>query len=195
MNYPLHLRFKVLTLGKRIFIRDQAGAMIMYAKQKMFKLKEEIHIFGDEAQTQHKYNINADRVIDFSPRYSFSDTNHISLGSVRRQGMKSLWRAHYDIETPHATAMTISQENPWVSVFDALLSQLPIIGLFAGYFFHPTYIVKTTEGKEVMRLRKQPAFLEGYFTIEKLDASLKEQDEISVLLSLFTVVLMERSRG
>ncbi|OGN28759.1 MAG: hypothetical protein A3A33_03180 [Candidatus Yanofskybacteria bacterium RIFCSPLOWO2_01_FULL_49_25] len=195
MNYPLHLRFKVLTLGKRIFISDQAGTMIMYAKQKMFKLKEEVHVFGDEAQTQHKYNINADRIIDFSPKYSFTDVNHLPLGSVRRQGMKSLWRAHYDITTTEATAMTISQENPWTNVFDSIFSQLPIIGMFAGYLFHPTYIVKTSDGRDVMRLRKQPAFLEGYFTIEKLDASLTEQDETSVLLSLFTVVLMERTRG
>lgn len=197
MKYPLHLRFKVLTLGKRISITDQDGTMLMFAKQKMFKLKEQIHIFGDEAQTQLRYNIDADRVIDFSPKYSFADANQRPLGSVRRQGMKSLWRSSYDIATPQSPvpSMTITEENPWAKVFDSIIGGLPIIGMFAGYFFHPTYLVKTNQGKDVMRLRKQPAFWEGYFTIEKLDASLKEQEELTVLLSLFTVVLMERSRG
>ena len=42
------------------------GNLIGYVKQKMFKLKEDINIFADENQTQQRFNIKADRVIDFS---------------------------------------------------------------------------------------------------------------------------------
>ena len=195
MNYPLHLRFKILTLGNRISITDQSGALLMYAKQKLFKLKEAISVFGDETQTQLKYSISADRIIDFSANYSFSDAQHKSLGTIRRKGMKSLWKANYEITNPQTMLMTVTEENPWAKFFDSLVGELPIIGMFTGYMFHPSYIVKNVQGKELMRLKKQSAFLEGYYTIDKLDASLKEHDETSIILGLFTVVLLERSRG
>ncbi len=66
MNFPIELSFKLLALASQIYIRDASGNMIGYVKQKMFKLKEDINIFTDENQTQQRFNIKADRVIDFS---------------------------------------------------------------------------------------------------------------------------------
>ena len=66
MNYPLKLSFKLLAIASQIYIRDANGQLLGYVKQKLLKLKEDINVFADEQQTQHLYNIKADRVLDFS---------------------------------------------------------------------------------------------------------------------------------
>ena len=194
MQYPLDLSFKIMALAPQISVTDASGGLVFYVKQKLFKLKEEITVFADTQQTQPLYKINADRVLDFSARYHFTDVNGTDLGSVKREGMRSLWRAHYDIFEGDALMMTIREENPWVKVLDGLFGQIPFIGMFSGYLFHPAFLVSRTDGTVVMRLKKQPAFLESKFTIEK-QAELDEGRETRVLLSLLMMLLLERSRG
>src|SRR5215203_599441 len=74
MNYPLKLSFKLLALASQIYIRDANGELLGYVRQKLLKLKEDINVFADEQQTTHLYNIKADRMIDFSARYNFTDS-------------------------------------------------------------------------------------------------------------------------
>ena len=97
MNYPLELSFKLIALASQIYVRDANGNLIGYVKQKLFKLKEDINVFADEGQTQLLYNIKADRVIDFSARYNFTDASGTPLGSIKRKGMRSIFRANYEI--------------------------------------------------------------------------------------------------
>ena len=118
MQYPLELAFKILALTPQISVTDASGKLVFYVKLKMFKLKELVTIFSDEAQTIPLYYINADRVIDFSARYHFTDVNGTNLGSVKREGVRSLWKAHYNILAGDDIVMNIREENPWVKVAD-----------------------------------------------------------------------------
>lgn len=194
MNYPLQLSFKVLAIARQVSVTDATGRLIFYVKQKAFKLKEAVTVYADAEQTQPLYTMGADRVIDFSARYYFRDRTGAPLGSVKRQGMKSLWRSRYDIMDGETVTMTISEANPWSKVFDSLLGELPIVGMFTGYFFHPSYNLQRPDGTVLMRLTKEPAFFEGKFKIEKL-GPLQEREEELALLSLLMMVLIERSRG
>jgi uncharacterized protein YxjI len=194
VNYPLQLSFKILAIAKQLSVVDSTGRLVFYVKQKAFKLKEAVTVFADEAQTQALFTINADRVLDFSARYHFTDTQGTTLGSVKRQGMKSLWRSRYDIMEGEQVVMTIQEANPWAKVFDSLLGEVPVLGMFTGYFFHPAYNVLRPDGAAVMRLVKEPAFFEGKFKLESLGA-LNEREEIIALLSLLMMVLLERARG
>lgn len=194
MNYPLQLSFKALALGQKLAVTDATGQLVLFVKQKAFKLKEEVAVYGDEAQTQALYGIRADRVMDFSARYSITDAGGALIGAVKRQGMKSLWRSRFDVFEGDAAVMAIAEENPWVKVADAVLSGIPLLGIFSGYFFHPRYLVTRPDGSVVMSLEKLPAFLEGKFKIEK-HLDLGEADERRALLSLLMMVLLERQRG
>src|SRR3990167_700272 len=194
MNYPLLLEFKMFSLSTKIVISDATGQIIMFAKQKMFKLKESISVFSDEAMTQQLYTIDANKVIDFSAQYNFTDMHQQPIGAVRRKGIKSIWKAHYEIVKNDQIEMIITEEDPWVKFFDALLSSIPFLNFISGYVFHPSYLVHTESGKEIMRLKKLSSFLERKFSIEKLDQSLNEKDDKKVLLSLFMLVLLERPR-
>lgn len=194
MDYPLQLSFKVMALAPQLSVADARGRPIYYVKQKLMKLKESVSVYGDATQSQQLYTINADKVIDFSARYHFADADGSTLGAVQRRGMRSLWRAHYDILDANRPILAIREANPWVKVADHVLGELPLLGLFAGYVFHPAYIVSRVEGAEVLRLTKQPAFLEGKFRITQ-HGELTPHEETLALLSLLMMTLLERRRG
>ena len=194
MEYPLNFSFKILAFAPQLAVTDAGGNLIYYVKQKVFKLKEEVTVFADQEQTRPLYKINADRVIDFSARYHFSDTAGTALGSVKRQGMKSLWKASYDILDGEDIVMKIVQENPWIGVVDSILEQIPVVGIATSYLFHPKYLVSRADGTPVLRLTKQPAFFEGKFRLDKL-ADIGETEERRAILSLLMMVLLERARG
>lgn len=195
MNYPIKLSFKLLAIASQIYIRDANGQLIGYVKQKLLKLKEDINVFADEQQIQHLYRIKADRIIDFSAKYNFTDAQGRSLGSIRRKGMRSIFKAHYMIfdENENQT-MEIHEESGWIKVVDSLLGEVPILGMFTGYFFNPSYIVSRMDGSKLARLKKQPAFMEGVFEIEPL-MPIPAEDEAELLLSVLTMTLLERNRG
>jgi uncharacterized protein YxjI len=195
MNYPLKLSFKLLALASQIYIRDAQGNLVGYVKQKLLKLKEDINVFADEQQTLHLFNIKADRMIDFSARYNFTDAQGRMLGSIKRKGMRSIFKANYEIyDATGAQVMHIHEENGWIKVADSLIGELPVIGMFTGYFFNPSYIVERMNGTAAARLKKQPAFFEGIFELERV-GQLSEEEESRVLLSVLTMTLLERSRG
>ena len=61
--------------------------------------------------------------------------------------------------------------------------------------FHPEYAVTRTDGVEVIKLKKLPAFFEGKFRIERTAEFTDDAEEQRVLLSLLMMTLLERSRG
>ena len=195
MNYPLKLSFKLLAIASQIYIRDSQGNLLGYVKQKLLKLKEDINVFADEQQTRHLFNIKADRVLDFSANYRFTNAQGQHLGSIKRKGMRSIFKANYEIfDAAGAQVMNIREENGWIKVVDALAGELPILGMFTGYFFNPSYLVERSNSGPVARLKKQPAFFEGVFEVEKL-GNLTDEEETRVLLSVLTMTLLERARG
>ena len=194
LSYPLTLSFKIVALAPQLSVIDANGNLVAYVKQKLFKLKEAVTVFADQEQTQPLFALKADRVIDFSARYHFTDEQGLNIGSIKRQGMRSLWKARYDIMEGETEVMSIQEENGWVKVLDGLFTEIPIVGMFSGYLFHPVYLVLGSGDQVLVRVEKQPAFFEGRFLVEK-QADLSEMDEKRVLLSLIMMLLLERRRG
>lgn len=193
MDFPLDARFKLLAIASQVSVTDAHGALLYYAKQKAFKLKEAVTVFADEGQTRPLYRIAADRILDVSARYRIEDAGGSELGVLQRQGMRSIWRAHYDIEQGGQAAFVIREENPWIKVADGILGSLPIVSIFAGYFFNPAYLLlRAPDGPPLLRVVKRRALLEGRFEIEALSGeALPDVAVVGVLMML----LLERSRG
>jgi hypothetical protein len=198
LQYPLNLTFKIWTWApNKVSVTDNQGKLLFMVRQKAFRLKEAITVYGDEQEVTSLYHLKADRIIDFSARYNFTDNNGAVIGGVKRKGLKSLWSAHYNIfdgGTDETPIFTIQEDNPWVKIGDALLSEIPIVGLFSGYFFNPTYSIKRADGNVVMRLAKTPGFLSRHFTIKKVD-EMTELEETQSVLSMLMMILLERRRG
>ena len=194
LNYPLDLSFKILALSPQVRVTDASGQLVAYVKQKAFKLKEDVTIFADEGQMQPLYRMNANRILDFNANYTVTTPHGQTLGAVRRPGMRSIWKANYPISDPSGAEIgAIHEENAWVKVMDALLGEVPVLGMFTGYFFNPAYLVDV-RGQTALYMKKQPAMLEGKFRIEQR-GPLAEQDEPLVISSIIMALLLERARG
>ncbi len=194
--YPLEFEFKIGTLANDFVAKDSSGTIIAYVRQKMFKLKEAIQVFSDESRNTVLYTINADRVIDFNANYAFTDASGELVGRVGRRGARSIFNAHYEVFNANGNLeFIIREENPWAKFFDALLGELPLVGLFSGYFLNPRYIVKRMDGTtEVARLSKEASFWGRRFTLVKLGELSKDQGE-RLVLSVMMMSLLERRRG
>ena len=195
MSYPLTSRFKGVALARQFSIEDSSGRLLMYVKQKAFKLREDVSVYADQAQTRVLYRINADRIIDWSARYSISDESGAEIGAIKQQGMRSIWRTRYDIFRGDRVVFEVREENPWAKVGDSFLGEIPVLGFFAGYLFHPKYLISTAEGAPVLRATKQPALFEGKFRIERLETPLNAEDERLLVIGALTTVLLEKNRG
>ena len=195
LNYPLTLSFKIIAIAPQVKVTDAAGLTVFYVRQKALALREDVRIFADEQQQQQLLQLNADRILDWSANYRVRTTQGEDLGSIRRKGMRSLWKATYEVTgrdgQPEAV---IHEESAWVKVLDQLVGELPIVGMVLPMFINPAYLVDTSDGQTVLRMKKEPAFLEGKFTIEK-QGEVDDRVEQLLLASLLMMVLLERSRG
>ncbi|MDF2377461.1 MAG: hypothetical protein P1U81_14560 [Verrucomicrobiales bacterium] len=195
MQYPLELTFKIVALAPQLRVTNAAGETVCYVKQKLFKLKEAVEVFTDETRTEKLCEIKADRIIDFSAKYTFYTNAGEAFGAIRRKGMRSLWRAHYEILDHETPEYEIREENGWIKVMDSVFGEIPIIGAFAGYFFNPTYLIQRIDTGEVLVcIKKQPAFWEGKFILEQVGA-IDDGDQLRIMLSTLMMVVLERSRG
>ena len=194
LQYPLDLRFKIVTLGTRVRVTDAIGTEVAYLSKKKFRLKEEVTVYTDEGQSRVLFRINADRMLDFSANYAISGGDGVPLGAVRRQGMRSIWRTSYGIADATRTEIGgIREENAWVKVADSLLEMLPFGDALGGLFFNPSYLI-SLRSTPVLRLRKRRALFEGRFTLEKL-ADIPEREEQLLLASTLMMLILERDRG
>jgi uncharacterized protein YxjI len=197
-QYPLEIRFKLLALTPQFTMRDAQGQELMYVRQKIFKLREAISVFADSSRSQQIFTIRADRILDISAQYNFtSDINQQNYGAVKREGIRSIWRASYKVLEPQGQEQYfVKEENPWVKVADGCMMSVPVLGLFSGFLFHPSYIVYQT-GSQIptMRIAKQPGFFEAVFKVEPLVQDISDYNEIQILLSMMMMLLLERQRG
>lgn len=196
LNYPLDFKFKITTLSSDFNITDKNGNYVAYVRQKMFKLKEDVIIFNDETRTRELFRIQANQWIDFNASYSITDLENGKIfGRLARQGMRSLWKSHYDVlDENSALKYQISEDNAWVKVLDGFIGEIPIVGMFTGYFLNPSYTVKDSAGKEYFRLKKMPSLIGRRFQLDRL-IDIDDEDESLVVLSLLMMVLLERERG
>jgi hypothetical protein len=198
MRFPLAMQFKILALAPQIAVTDADGNEVLYVQQKMFKLKEEIRVYRDRGKADLVYEIRADRVLDFSARYGFTDAGGNPVGSVKRAGARSLWRAHYDVAGPAGEPLlTLREENPWVKLLDGLLDSIPILGALTGYFLHPRYALSApSTDRPLLRVIKRRSFFESRFDlVEDTPAALPEPQEVPAVLAVLMMALLERSRG
>jgi hypothetical protein len=64
--------FKLFGNAIRIF-DETKETLLLYVKQKAFKLKEDITVYADEQETKPVLKINARSILDFSAAYDVTD--------------------------------------------------------------------------------------------------------------------------
>jgi len=193
--YPYDFTFKIGTIHNDFVAKDATGATRAFVKQKLFKLKEHVEVFSDETRTEVLYNIRANKWLDFNTTYSFTTADGQNVGRLARKGWRSLWKASYELyDERDQQDLIIQEKNAWTKVMDGLLSEIPILGMFSGYVFNPSYIVTRPDGTLVATFTKKPSFFGRRFQLTQ-DAPFEHGEEQRIQLGLMMTALLERRRG
>ena len=120
------IRRKVFKLlGGAFHVFDPAGNVVLYSKQKAFKLKEDIRIYTGEDMGTEVLTIRTDQVIDLGATYHVHDSQQggVRVGSLKRKGLKSMLRDEWVILDSSGQEVGSIQED---SVALALLRRLMV---------------------------------------------------------------------
>lgn len=92
------IRTKLLTVfGSQFHVFNPQGEVILYSKQKAFRMKEDIRVYASEAMTEERLIISARQFIDFSAAYDVVDPQEDrKLGALRRKGFSSMFRDSWE---------------------------------------------------------------------------------------------------
>ena len=193
--YPYDFSFRIGTIHNDFIAKDATGTTKAFVKQKLFKFKEHVEVFSDESRSEILYNIRANKWLDFNTTYTITGTGDKHIGRLARKGWRSLWKAAYELyDERDQQDLVIQEKNAWVKVADSLLSEIPILGIFTGYVFNPSYTVKRPDGTLVATFTKLPSFFGRKFQLTQ-DAPFQAGEEQRIQLGLMMMALLERRRG
>ena len=93
------IRRKVFKLfGGAFHVYDESGNLVLFSKQKAFKIREDFRIYSDESQAQELLSIKTPNIIDFSATYYVRDASAgEEVGAIKRKGLKSLFKDEWII--------------------------------------------------------------------------------------------------
>jgi hypothetical protein len=121
------VRRKVLKLlGGGFYLLDPAGRTVGYSAQKAFKLKEDIRVFADEAQTRPLLRVQARQVIDFAACYDVVDeVEGRKVGAARRKGLRSILRDSWELlDADDRPVATLQEDSMMLALVRRFLSNL-----------------------------------------------------------------------
>jgi len=152
-------------------------------KQKAFKLKEDITVYGDESKNVELMKIKARSIIDFSAAYDVTDANTGSkIGALKRKGMKSILKDEWDILDANDQSIGIVQEN---SMLLALLRRF-LTNLI------PQKFTLSVGGQEVGYFRQT---FNPFVPQFEIDFSMDSSNLLDRRLGIATVILLQTIEG
>lgn len=194
IKYPLQLKFKITTLANDFTVKDNSGKTIFYVREKLLKIRDHVKVYSNTSKEVQLYDLVSNKLIDFQQTFTITNSKQQVIGKVRKKTFQSFVKVTYNIQNPNGELeYTIREKSALVRFFDSIFGELPIIGFFSGYVFHPQYFVKDANQRTVMKLEKKPSFWGRKFTIEKLTSNPINEEQI--ILSLMLLILQQRSRG
>lgn len=146
VKQPLHFRKKFSVVGKKIWVLDQQGNMVLFVKQKAFKLREDIRVYSDDNMSKEVLLIKARQIMDFNAAYDVTDTETgQKVGTLARKGLKSMIRDEWDILDANDQVIgQVQEDSTAMALVRRFLSSL----VPQGFAF-------TVNGTEVAQLKQQ----------------------------------------
>ena len=173
-------------LGAAFHLRTMDGRLLAYSKQKAFKLREDIRVFADEAQTVELLTIQADSIIDFSAAYKVIDSQtgeHV--GSLRRKGWSSIFRDSWELLDPEGVVRgRVIEESGWKAFARRMID-------LAQFLLPQTYLIQV-DGQTVATMRQNFLGIPPTFTI---DLSHDTEGRLPRPLAVATVILLLAIEG
>ncbi|GMR11626.1 MAG: hypothetical protein BMS9Abin28_2462 [Anaerolineae bacterium] len=188
MQYPLELCYKTTGNEPQVSVADATGNLILIMNHSPSQNGSTVLVYADAELSALRYTISPDWILDFSAQYHFTDHDGQMLGSVRRDGERSLWRTRFEIMNGGPPNLQIREESSLAKFMDAIMGEIPLVGAIIPRL---VYLVNAEDGATLVRIEKQKKLFESRFKIEK-QSDIDRSEETRILLSLLILVLMEQ---
>lgn len=178
------IRRKVLTVGGGQFhIYNDAGELVLFCKQKAFKLKEDIRLYTDENMDEEIITIHARTAIDFSAMYDVIDTKeNKKIGALQRKGARSMIRDEW----------TVFDENDYeIGIIIEDSTGLALLRRFLSNLI-PQNFDLLMNGKKVVDLKQQ--FNPFVYKLE-VDYSVDDEKSIDRRMGIASGILIAAIEG
>lgn len=153
--------FKIL--GEAFHIYDTQGNVVLYSKQKAFRLREDIRLYSGEDMQQELLRISARQVIDFGASYDVFDSSTGELtGTLRRKGFRGILRDKWLLFDSSGAEIGFIEEDQMV---------LALVRRFVTNLIPQTFSIHLG-GQQVAQLRQRFNPL-----IAKLELDLREDPD------------------
>ena len=181
-QHPNYLvRQKVLKLfGGAFHIFDPDGNVVLYSKQKAFKLKEDIRVYTGEDMATEVLTVRTDQIIDFGATYHVHDSQQggARVGSLKRKGLKSMLRDEWILLNSSGQEIGSIQED---SVALALLRRIMV-----GWLLPQNYYGKVGNNPVSLFTRNFNPFVSKI----KLDFSMDSEGQLDRRLGIAAVIML-----
>lgn len=84
-------------LGQEVEVYDENEKVVLFAKQKAFKLREKLDIFTSSERSELVLSIQARNILDFQATYDVTDGSGTKIGAFRRKGLRSILRDEWEV--------------------------------------------------------------------------------------------------
>jgi uncharacterized protein YxjI len=113
---------KMLSIGKKYYIKDGVGNDIFYARMEKFKLKPKIFVYSDDTQSDIVLSIAPRNLLDFNATYDVIDAKSQTLvGSLKRDGVRSIFQNKWNIMDAGGNVVGSAEESGAMAVFRRLV--------------------------------------------------------------------------
>jgi uncharacterized protein YxjI len=178
------LKRQVLALTGKLRFYNPHDELVLYVEQKMFRLREDIRVFGDESKTQELLLIQARNIIDFSAAYDVIEAaNGQKVGALRRKGLKSMFRDEWEVLD--------AADQPIGMLFEDSVGQALLRRFLLGSLLPQNYDL--TIGEQRVADLRQKFNLFGYQMI--LDFSMDTANKLDRRLGIAAGVLLAIIEG
>ena len=131
---------QVFALTGKVRFYNPQEQLVLYVEQKMFRLREDIRIYGDEQKNQELLLIKARNIIDWAAVYDVLDQEiNQKVGVLRRKGWQSMMRDEWEILDVN--------DQPVGSLYEDSLSQALLRRLLLGSLLPQNYDIKMGDSR------------------------------------------------
>jgi len=170
-------------LGRRFHVYDMGGALVAYVHHPVLRLREEIVIYSDEAQTRPLAKVKARHFVAIHPVFDVTDpATGAHLGSLRQRSFKSILRDTWEILGPGDQPEGVVEEIG----FSILRRFFPIL-LGRWRIEH--------EGREVGQIQQIFRFFIKEYVLDMNAGSGRFDPRFGIVCALFALMAESRREG
>ncbi len=107
-----HVKRQAIALTGKVRFYTTSNQLVLFSEQKMFRLREDIRVYGDESKTQELLTVKARNIVDFSAAYDVVDAlSGIKVGVLRRKGLRSILRDQWEVLDAQDQPFAVLEED------------------------------------------------------------------------------------